>query len=622
MANRGLLLLLLLLQLSLACNQHHHGYGYGGYRGHRYPSYGHYGYGRYGHGHHHHHHRHHGFGLHFGHHRRIHARVSPHEQAPGDVEQRRHQTFDDEKLPRSPGSSPLDDSKLTTNSRLADEKKTVLDNPVFVDDTEAEHPVPTRFNSPDRTMDPTSNGNHTKGSGNKQKTQEIPDNSPPGLNSSTVQQNSRSDINATSELSAFFNLLKANIGTGMLALPQAFYYAGLWVGFVVTPFIAAIATHCMHLLLQSSKLLCSRTNVASLNYEESMNAAFRTGPEKLRPLATFMTITTRTFICVTQIGFCCVYYEFVCENLYQVLECNEATHMGMSLMVYKLVLFLPFVAICSATELKIIGYMSITSCSFFVVTITIILYYCTRDLTQHPVDQLPAFGGWESIPLYFGTAVFAIEGIGCMLPIENRMADPSNFSGVVGVLNTCMAIVICLYTGIGFFGYVQYSSDIQGAITLNLPSDEVAAQIAKLIVSAAVFLSYPIQLYVVAQLFANLWIRTSDSRMRKLCKNYAVRAACVTLTMVTALALPNVGLFISLVGAISGAMMCLILPPILHLVAVWPEHTPSIFVVAKAIFIVGFGLLGSVVGSITSIGAIIDFFSDYDNSDVLQCSNY
>ncbi|KAA0197995.1 hypothetical protein HAZT_HAZT009166 [Hyalella azteca] len=285
--------------------------------------------------------------------------------------------------------------------------------------------------------------------------------------------NSRHDKNATSEFSAFFNLLKANIGTGMLALPQAFFYAGVWVALVMTPLIGIIATHCMHLLLESSRLLCARINAESLSYEETMNAAFITGPEKLRPITKFMTIATKAFICTTQIGFVCVYYEFVCENLYQLIECNPSMSLGLTLVDYKLILFIPFLLVCSATELKVIGYMSITSCALFVAAIAIILYYCTRDLQQYPVGDLPAFGGWKTFPLYFGTIVFAVEGIGCMLPIENRMADPSNFSGIIGVLNTCMVIVVCLYTGIGFFGYVRYREDVQGAITLNLPSDEV-----------------------------------------------------------------------------------------------------------------------------------------------------
>lgn len=76
------------------------------------------------------------------------------------------------------------------------------------------------------------------------------------------------------------------------------------------------------------------------------------------------------------------------------------------------------------------------------------------------------------LPLYFGTAIYAFEGIGVVLPLENKMKHPTDLKGWNGVLNTSMVIVICLYIAIGFFGYLKYGDDVLGSITLNLPVDE------------------------------------------------------------------------------------------------------------------------------------------------------
>jgi len=51
------------------------------------------------------------------------------------------------------------------------------------------------------------------------------------------------------------------------------------------------------------------------------------------------------------------------------------------------------------------------------------------------------------------------------------MKTPQDFIGWNGVLNTSMVIVSCLYTAIGFFGYLKYGDDSRGSITLNLPAD-------------------------------------------------------------------------------------------------------------------------------------------------------
>lgn len=56
-----------------------------------------------------------------------------------------------------------------------------------------------------------------------------------------------------------------------------------------------------------------------------------------------------------------------------------------------------------------------------------------------------------------------------VLPLENEMQTPQDFVGFNGVPNTGMMVVLCLYTAIGFFGYLKYGSGVKGSITLNFP---------------------------------------------------------------------------------------------------------------------------------------------------------
>lgn len=53
------------------------------------------------------------------------------------------------------------------------------------------------------------------------------------------------------------------------------------------------------------------------------------------------------------------------------------------------------------------------------------------------------------------------------------MKNPQDFGGWTGVLNTSMVIVGCLYTAVGFFGYLKYGETVFGSITLNLTDGEV-----------------------------------------------------------------------------------------------------------------------------------------------------
>lgn len=71
----------------------------------------------------------------------------------------------------------------------------------------------------------------------------------------------------------------------------------------------------------------------------------------------------------------------------------------------------------------------------------------------------------------FSTVIFAMEGIGTVMPIENSMLRPQYFLGCPGVLNTAMITVVGLYGFMGFLGYLRYGEAAAGSITLNLPKD-------------------------------------------------------------------------------------------------------------------------------------------------------
>lgn len=53
------------------------------------------------------------------------------------------------------------------------------------------------------------------------------------------------------------------------------------------------------------------------------------------------------------------------------------------------------------------------------------------------------------------------------------MKTPKSFGGKVGVLNQAMVMIVCLYVGMGLFGYLNYGEAALGSITLNLPPQEV-----------------------------------------------------------------------------------------------------------------------------------------------------
>lgn len=81
------------------------------------------------------------------------------------------------------------------------------------------------------------------------------------------------------------HLLKGNIGTGILAMPDAFRNAGLIIGLLGTLMMGAICTHCMHMLVRCAHELCRKKRVGAMSFAEVVEAAFETGPTSLQPLS-------------------------------------------------------------------------------------------------------------------------------------------------------------------------------------------------------------------------------------------------------------------------------------------------------------------------------------------------
>lgn len=103
--------------------------------------------------------------------------------------------------------------------------------------------------------------------------------------------------------------------------------------------------------------------------------------------------------------------------------------------------------------------------------VVITMYYIFNGLPS--VSERPAIAELHRLPMFFGTVIFALEGIGVVMSLENNMKNPSHFLGCPGVLNIGMAFVVCLYASVGFLGYLKYGEKTSVSITLDLPVDEL-----------------------------------------------------------------------------------------------------------------------------------------------------
>jgi len=405
-----------------------------------------------------------------------------------------------------------------------------------------------------------------------------------------------------SNTDTIIHMLKGNLGTGILAMPDAIKNSGLVVGNVGLVFMATICVHCMHLLVINSQELCRRTNAPYLTYADVAEKCFETSSSaRLRKYGRRARTAVDTFLCITQLGFCCVYFVFVSQNIQQVFD----HYFGkLDYHIYMAIILVPQLLLCSIRNLKYLSPFSMLANLLQFVALGFIFYYLTQDLPY--TWERKVFSSWGQLPLYFGTAIYTFEGIGVILPLENQMKTPKDMKGWNGVLNTAMVIVSCLLIAVGFFGYLKYGDAVAGSITLNLPVDELLAQMVKVMMSLSIFFTYSLQFYVpISVISPHLQKRVSQENYVK--AEYLLRFILVMFTFGLAAAIPRLDLFISLIGAVSSSTLALLAPAIIDSVTHWDDISRLRLAKNVSVFLIGF--VGFVAGTFVSVMNLIKYFT-------------
>lgn len=105
---------------------------------------------------------------------------------------------------------------------------------------------------------------------------------------------------------------------------DAFKNGGLVVAPLLTVLIAAICIHCQHVLVACSKKMRDlRGDAVCADYAVTVEQCFENGPLKLRGWSRTMGRLVDIFICVTQLGFCCIYFVFISSNVKQVRNTTQ-----------------------------------------------------------------------------------------------------------------------------------------------------------------------------------------------------------------------------------------------------------------------------------------------------------
>ncbi|GJQ67744.1 hypothetical protein Trydic_g16552 [Trypoxylus dichotomus] len=332
----------------------------------------------------------------------------------------------------------------------------------------------------------------------------------------------------TNDTESMLHIVKGILGTGILAMPEAFKNSGLLLGIVSSFGNCFLCTYAMHVFVDCLYILCKKSKVPVLTYTNAMKTGFQYGPSWTQKRVKLITNVTDGLIIFYQLGACCVYILFVVVNVKSVLDMYTKEKLW--------------------RNLKILVPFSVFSNIMSVVAIGVVYYYIFETPLPHLSERY--LTRIKQFPLAFGTTCFAFTSVPFTIAVENNMKNPKNFGGWFGVYNRSIAIIMSVTISLAFLGFWKFGEDTKPSIVLNFPPRAALTQTVNLLYSFAIYISFALNSYVPVKL---LW----ETYLLSLVKDstyiitweYLLRLMVVTMSIFFAATLPMLGLFMSLFGA-------------------------------------------------------------------------
>ncbi|EDO16229.1 hypothetical protein Kpol_505p5 [Vanderwaltozyma polyspora DSM 70294] len=294
-----------------------------------------------------------------------------------------------------------------------------------------------------------------------------------------IEQVSNDKEQKTSTLKSFLLLLKSFVGTGVLFLPSAFHNGGLFFSIVMIMFFGVYSFWCYYLLVRV-KTITGLTSFGNM------------GQRVFGPWMKFIILLS---LILSQLGFGSTYVIFTAKNFKAFIE--NVTNIKDFNIIYPILLqFIIFVPLSYIRRVSKLTLPSLIANGFILIGLSLVIYFSidhlAGDLHGKPADGIISFFNTKHWTLFIGTAIFAFEGIGLIIPLQNSMRDPSKFPLVLGLVMICTTVMFII---IATIGYLSYGSSTETIILQNFPQKNIVVNLIQLFYALAILLSTPLQIF-------------------------------------------------------------------------------------------------------------------------------
>ncbi|OLQ00925.1 Proton-coupled amino acid transporter 4 [Symbiodinium microadriaticum] len=212
-------------------------------------------------------------------------------------------------------------------------------------------------------------------------------------------------------------------------------------------------------------------------------------------------------VAASQVGFCATYFVFVSANVAEVIGtlagCRHVISQG-SLCALLALVWLPLAQI---RRLKHLSTLNLLADLCIVLGLLLILTGALTHLaTTTTIWDLLRWARFETYPLCLGTALFAFEGIGLVLPMYEG-TDPALRKNFKDTLTWTLAILCTFFILFAAVAYLSFGSTTRTVVLFNLRVGGEKRIVSQILFSAALFCTYPLMLQPVSKLVEEPFFR-------------------------------------------------------------------------------------------------------------------
>mmetsp|Transcript_37509 Transcript_37509/g.119341 ORF Transcript_37509/g.119341 Transcript_37509/m.119341 type:complete len:493 (-) Transcript_37509:209-1687(-) len=410
--------------------------------------------------------------------------------------------------------------------------------------------------------------------------------------------------------SAVFTVLKAMIGTGILALPKVCGSVGLALAVPGLLFIALLnllgtwrLAECIHILSDDDSPSSESDNEVSDGASDSSVSRVEQEDDcGLGPVATIARETLGTWAIVVsalcglgnQFGAGIAYFLVIVETLHSSLLPKFGVHVSVSLV--RVVIGVICMQLGLIKQLNSLAWMSVVALVSYCYVAIALGRWSSAQFSSGaaPEDNLWTPIHWENVGTYFGASIFAFEGVFLAQHVYADMQLKTSQKGrpFLKVLLVSYPICFIAYLYVGMLGYMAYGSEVCPIIYLNFPSTSIDTTIIQGVLIIVLFVSFALQMFPVFVFLDSQFCGTnmhkaaeveddgSDSevevvargtmikgRKRKKVGDFLMRYATVAMTCTVAVLVPNIEEVMGYVGSFALSTIGFILPALFHIAA-------------------------------------------------------